>query len=191
MITRRHALVLPALPLFARPSRADPDALWAALAGGGHVALMRHAQTTPGTGDPPDFRLDDCATQRNLSEEGRRSAARLGAEFRRRGVRVGRVLSSEWCRCLDTGQAMDVGPVETAPAALNSFFGGQGDREASTAALRSLIAGLPRDGATVLMITHQVNVTALTGIFPAMGEIVALRLEPGGAFRVAGRKPSP
>ena len=68
------------------------------------VVLVRHAITTPGVGDPPAFRLDDCATQRNLTDEGRGDARRLGEAFRARGIPVARVLSSPWCRCLETGR---------------------------------------------------------------------------------------
>jgi phosphohistidine phosphatase SixA len=189
MLDRRSLLALPLLATLAPRARAD-DVAWAALARGGHVALMRHALTVPGTGDPPGFRLEDCATQRNLSDEGRRQAARLGAAFRARNVRVSRVLSSQWCRCLDTAAAMGLGPVETAPAALNSFFAGQGDREAATAALRALLASLPPDGPAAVLVTHQVNVTALTGVFPAMGETLVVRLD-GERFPVAGRIPAP
>lgn len=174
--------LLAALPAQA----AEEDALWRALMDGGHVALMRHA-SAPGTGDPPGFRLGECATQRNLSEAGRAEARGIGAAFRARNVRVARVLSSEWCRCVDTGTEMALASVETRPAALNSFFGRGGEAEASTAALKALLDDLPRGGPAVVMITHQVNVTALTGVYPASGEIVVLRLEPGGGFAVAGR----
>lgn len=175
------ALLAPAGPVRSQTS----EDLWRALAGGGHVALMRHADA-PGTGDPPGFRLGECATQRNLSEAGRRFSEALGAEFRRRGVNVARLLSSEWCRCLDTARLMAVASVETAPEALNSFFETPAEKARSTAALRRLLDALPREGASVL-VTHQVNITALTGVVPASGEIVVLRLEPGGGYAVAGR----
>jgi phosphohistidine phosphatase SixA len=183
----RRAL-LASLAGFAAASfaRASEDA-WRVLAGGGHAALMRHAEA-PGTGDPPGFRLGDCSTQRNLNEVGRRFSEALGAEFRRRGVPVARVLSSEWCRCLDTARLMAVGPVETAPEALNSFFEAPGEKARSTAALARLLDALPRDGTSIL-VTHQVNITALTGVFPASGEIAVLRLDPGGGYALAGRLP--
>ena len=185
MPIRRSVLLGLAVSLIPGPTLAADDELWAALARGGHVALMRHAEA-PGTGDPPNFRLNDCATQRNLSEEGRRFSRDLGAQFRRRGVGVARVLSSQWCRCLETARLMDLGPVGTAPEALNSFFENPSERERSTAALRRLLAALPRDG-TALLVTHQVNITALTGVFPQSGEIVVLRLDPAGGYAVAGR----
>ena len=187
MSTRRNFLLGFAIGSIPGLTRAAvPDELWAALARGGHVALARHAEA-PGVGDPPNFRLGDCATQRNLSEEGRRFSRDLGALFRRRGVAVARVLSSQWCRCLETARLMDLGLVEPAPEALNSFFGNASEREQSTAALRRLLAGLPRDGAAALLVTHQVNITALTGAFPQSGEILVLRLQPDGGYAVAGR----
>jgi phosphohistidine phosphatase SixA len=182
----RRAFLASTLAVLAAPATAqEAENLWRALAGGGHAALMRHAEA-PGTGDPPGFRLGECETQRNLNEAGRQFSAALGAEFRRRDVRVSRVLSSEWCRCLDTARLLALGPVQTAPDALNSFFESPGDKARSTAALRNLLGSLPRDAASVL-VTHQVNITALTGVFPASGEIVVLRLEPDGGYAVAGR----
>jgi len=98
-------LVLLSMLVLAAPSRAAADdTLWELLRGGGQVVLMRHAVTTPGVGDPSGFRLDDCATQRNLTDAGRDDARRVGAAFRTRGAPVGRVLSSPWCRCLETAR---------------------------------------------------------------------------------------
>src|SRR5205814_8320792 len=91
-----------------------PDEAWAALVKGGHVAVIRHGNAPPGYGgDPPGFKLDDCATQRNLDERGREQARALGEAFRKHGVRVDRILSSPVCRCLDTARLMAVGPVES------------------------------------------------------------------------------
>ena len=84
-------------------ARAD-GALWALLGRGGHAVLLRHAVTDTGVGDPPGFRLGVCATQRNLSEQGRSDARRLGEELRARRVPVAGLLSSPWCRCLDTAR---------------------------------------------------------------------------------------
>src|SRR5262245_46357588 len=89
------------LTLQAWPAMAD-EALWSLLKGGGQVILLRHALTDPGVGDPEGMNLEQCSTQRNLNDEGRRHARELGAAFRQYGVPVGRVLSSPWCRCIDT-----------------------------------------------------------------------------------------
>src|SRR5215510_6513999 len=95
------------------PPSLAADEAWEALVRGGHVALIRHGNAPPGSGgDPPGFKIDDCATQRNLDEKGREQARALGDLFRQRGVRVDRVESSPWCRCLDTARLMAVGSVE-------------------------------------------------------------------------------
>ncbi len=112
----RLALCLLALSLVITTDVAADDSkeVWAALAKGGHVALIRHGNAPPGYGgDPPGFKLDDCATQRNLDERGREQAKALGEAFRKHGVRVDRVLSSPVCRCLDTARLMAAGPVES------------------------------------------------------------------------------
>jgi phosphohistidine phosphatase SixA len=171
----------------AAPLRAD-DALWAALADGGHVALMRHAQA-PGTGDPDNFRLDDCSTQRNLDQAGRDQARRTGQAFRDRGVTVGRVLSSQWCRCLETAELLALGEAEPFPP-LNSFFGDRAREPAQTEAVRALLAQADTDGPSLVMVTHQVNITALTGIFPRSGEIVVLRLGGRDIFETIGAIPA-
>ena len=82
------------------------EQIWVLLKGGGQVILIRHAITTTGVGDPPGMRLEDCSTQRNLTDEGRRDARRLGEGFRARGIGVDRVLSSPWCRCLETARVL-------------------------------------------------------------------------------------
>jgi hypothetical protein len=95
------------------------DPVWAALAQGGLVVLIRHGNAPPGYGgDPPGFRFDDCTTQRNLDDAGREQARALGAAFRKQGVRVDRVVASPMCRCTETAELMAVGPVETSWALL-------------------------------------------------------------------------
>lgn len=162
------------------PGVAAPD-LWQALRSGAAVALIRHAEA-PGTGDPAGFRLDDCTTQRNLSPDGRAQAGRLGEAFRREGIAVAEIRSSAWCRCRDTAAGLALGPVQVAPA-LNSFFGTSGQAEQATAGLRQLIAGLPA-GKSAVLVTHQVNITALTGIYPRSGEVIVVQRD---GFAVLGR----
>ncbi|HEV8640372.1 MAG TPA: histidine phosphatase family protein [Methylomirabilota bacterium] len=162
------------------------DALWDLLKGGGQVVVMRHASTDPGVGDPRGFKLDDCATQRNLSAAGREEARRIGAAFRARGARVGRVLSSRWCRCLETAR-LAFGRVEPWPP-IDSFFEDRSRELAQTRAVRALAGERPAGGNLVL-VTHQINIGALTGVYPVSGEIVVLTPQGGGEFRVAGRLP--
>jgi broad specificity phosphatase PhoE len=181
-VTRLCALFAAAAFWLAAP----PGAAAVDLGGPGLVLMMRHAYA-PGTGDPPGMRVEDCATQRNLDGTGRAQARATGERLRAAGVAPARVLSSQWCRCLETARLLGLGPVETAPAALNSFFADRAAEARHTAALRALLDGMPRDGAPVVLVTHMVNITALTEIVPASGEIVALRLAPGGGFAVLGR----
>jgi phosphohistidine phosphatase SixA len=178
-----RAVLASVLLLAMGPARAD-EALWAALADGGHVALMRHAEA-PGTGDPENFRLDDCSTQRNLDEAGRTQARRTGAAFRERGVAIARVLSSRWCRCLETAELLALGDVEPFPP-LDSFFGDRAREPDQTEAVRALLADADPEGPSLVMVTHQVNVTALTGVFPHSGEIVVLRLGGPDIFETVG-----
>jgi broad specificity phosphatase PhoE len=160
------------------------DSVWDALRGGGKIVMLRHASTEPGLGDPPGFRLGDCATQRNLSEAGRAEARRIGAAFVRRAVPVARVLSSRWCRCVETAR-LAFGRVE-AWSPLDSFFDDRSREPQQTRRLRALIAE-PFTGGNLILVTHQVNITALTGIAPAMGEIIVLSPEPPGSFKIVGR----
>lgn len=169
---RRHFLLGLAASL--HPSLHAADAEGAAdttalLRAGGMAVLLRHAQTVPGTGDPEGFRLGDCATQRNLSDAGRAQARALGDWFRARKLTPQAVRSSAWCRCIDTAQ-LAFGSHAVWPV-LNSFFAGLGEAEAQTRELRAALKGL-KPGAFEVWVTHQVNITALTDVVPAMGEAV-------------------
>jgi len=179
-------LVLALLLRSPAPGQADMEtAVWAALKNGDHVALLRHA-SAPGTDDPPGFRLDDCSTQRNLSEAGREQARSIGARFREHGIENVVIYSSQWCRCLETAKLLDLGKVNRFPG-LNSFFR-DGSREAlQTAEVRALINKRPK-GTSLVLVTHQVNITALSGVFPQSGEIVVLRPD-GENLTVVGRIP--
>jgi len=169
------------LPLAA----AADDALWALLAKGGQVVLIRHALTDPGVGDPPGFRLEDCATQRNLSAAGRDEARRLGEAFRARGIPVARVLSSPWCRCLETAK-IAFGGAQGTETALSNLFERPENREKQLAQFRKLVAAAPKKGNLVL-VTHGSTTAAFTGIAPGTGELVVVIPEGGGRFRAAGR----
>jgi phosphohistidine phosphatase SixA len=177
-------MVLLAAFALAAPVAAD-DALWALLQQGGQVVLIRHGLTTPGVGDPPGFRLGECATQRNLVDEGRREAERLGAALRARRVPVARVLSSPWCRCVETARiAFGVEPA--IDDALANLFDRPGNRERQVAAFRKLVADVPAQG-NVFLVTHGSTTAAFTGINQATAEMVIVTPEAGGRYRVAGR----
>lgn len=165
------------------PVRAD-DAAWAAFSEPGTVALLRHA-LAPGTGDPAEFALGDCSTQRNLDATGREQARHIGDAVRARSIDVDRVLTSEWCRCVETADLLGLAEVEPYPA-LNSFFQDRSTRDAQTAELRAFLANLPADEKAIL-VTHQVNITALTGVYPASGELVIVEISAEGEVTLRGR----
>lgn len=162
---------------------ADPMAAWRTP---GVIALMRHA-TAPGTGDPSGFRLDACETQRNLSQAGRAEARSIGARLRAAGIGFYAVWTSQWCRCRDTATELGLGPAVDVPA-LNSFFNDCSTASAQAAETLALLAATA--GQRLLLVTHQVNITALTGVVPRSGEIVLTRLV-GGRLEVIDRLPPP
>jgi phosphohistidine phosphatase SixA len=130
------------------------------------------------------MRLGDCATQRNLDAAGRAQARSIGAAFRTAGIDVGAVLASAWCRTAETAELAFPGRVAVEPA-FNSFFDAPGEGPARTAAARAILLSWTGPRALVVS-THQVNITALTGIVPVPGEGVLLRRE-GSALAVVGR----
>jgi len=149
----------------------------------GHIALVRHA-LAPGTGDPDDFDLKDCSTQRNLSEYGRSQAKAMGENYRNNGIDEAYVFTSQWCRCKDTASLLGFENV-TERSALNSFFARPSVRDPQMKELRTwLNEDLPQNK-PVILVTHQVVITALTGIFPASGETIVIR-ETENGWEVVG-----
>ncbi len=185
----RLALAALAISLIAAPgAAAGSEDAWAALVKGSHVALVRHGNAPPGYGgDPPGFKIDDCATQRNMDERGRAQARALGEAFRQHGVRVDKILSSPWCRCLETARLMAVGPVENTLAVAAS------DRSPERLVVLKQIVSSWRGPGTLVLVTHALTVQALVGIMPSQAETVVLRPrlgdEPG--VDVVGRIPVP
>lgn len=163
---------------------AESKDAWAAWKQPGVHAIMRHA-TAPGVGDPENFALGQCNTQRNLSNAGRHEARRLGQTIRQQGIELTAVYSSQWCRCMHTAEELQLGKVQELPA-LNSFFQGRGSSSAQTTALKKHIAALGQNE-KVLYVSHQVNTTALTGVYPDSGQIVLFRLDRNGEIEVVGK----
>lgn len=160
------------LPALVSAADASAERAWQALSDGA-VVLFRHANA-PGVGDPPGISLADCATQRNLDEAGREQARRIGRRFAERGVRVGAVLTSQWCRARETATlAFGKAQVREEPA-FNSFFGAPDRRSPQTERARAIIAGWRGPGVLVVT-THQVNITALTGVGTASAEGMVVR----------------
>ena len=138
----------------------------------GSIVLFRHANA-PGIGDPDNFKLGDCSTQRNLDDVGRQQAGSIGEQFRARKITVGRVLTSQWCRTRDTAQLAFPGQPVEAPA-FNSFFEDRSTSGAQTAqALQTLTQW--RGPGVLVVVTHQVNITALTDVVPSSGEGVVVK----------------
>ncbi len=157
---------------------------WAAVNNSGTFILMRHA-LAPGTGDPDQFSEHDCSTQRNLSQEGRAQAARIGEQLREHSTRAIEVFSSVWCRCMDTAELLGAGPVNELPP-LNSFFRQWEREQIQTDQLIEWMAQRESDAATVL-VTHQVNITAVAGVYPTSGEMVAVRLNDDRTITLLGQ----
>ena len=163
----------------AQASTATPLAeqpFWRLAREGGNIFLMRHAQTVSGIGDPPSFRLGDCSTQRNLSEAGIAESQQLGARFVQQQVPLHEVRSSAWCRCIDTARhAFDPHyPTHQVWAPLNSFFQGQGNAQQQTRQALARARQLPPSH-NWMWVTHQVNISALTGRGTSMGEVLLCR----------------
>lgn len=166
-------------------SSEDTARLFQALKNGTAFAMMRHA-LAPGTGDPAGIVIGDCATQRNLNDVGRDQARAIGLRFRVNGIQEASVYTSQWCRCRETAALLDIGaPEDLVP--LNSFYEETQNREPHTRALREwLIARDWDSGQPLVLVTHQVNISALTGSFASSGETIVARIDESGNVTVLG-----
>jgi len=179
-IRRLLTVVLCAWAVSAAPAT---EWVWPALQAPGSVVVLRHSYA-PGGFDPPDARLDDCSTQRNLDDDGRAQARRIGEAFRQNGIAVGPVLSSPRCRCLDTAR-LAFGQAQ-AWDALQGALNDAERRQRQLAEVRARIAA-HRDGPPLVLVTHGTVVTELTGLSIRMGEFVVLRRVADGTHQVAGQ----
>jgi phosphohistidine phosphatase SixA len=166
----------------------DAAAAFRELRAGATVLLLRHAQTEAGVGDPPGWRLGDCASQRNLSAAGRLQAAAIGALFRQQRLRPRAVRSSPWCRCIDTAR-LAFGSAEPW-SALASFFDDRSSEPAQTSSLLEALARAPATGFEV-WVTHMVNIVALSSESVAMGEALVVSRDGGRIHNRARLKPPP
>ncbi len=155
------------------------------LTAGGHILMIRHA-LAPGNGDPPNLKIGDCTTQRNLDETGRVQARSIGAWLRRNGVTSARVYSSQWCRCLETARLLNIGPVLEL-AALNSFYERTQDREPNLKALNDFISQQPAQGELIVLVTHFVTIAGIAGTGVSSGEGAVLALHEDAPYTVVGR----
>jgi phosphohistidine phosphatase SixA len=176
-------LTVVALSAGTAPVASAADPVWDALRTPGSVVVLRHSYA-PGGFDPPDARLDDCSTQRNLDENGRAQARRIGEAFRQHGIAVGTVLSSPRCRCLDTarlafGRAQSWEPLQGA-------LRDQERRQRQLAEIKKTIAA-HRSGPPLVLVTHGSVVSDLAGLDVRMGTFVVLRRAADGSHTVAGQ----
>ena len=168
---------------WAVPAAHATEAVWQALRAPGAVVVVRHS-FAPGGFDPPDSKLDDCSTQRNLDEGGRAQARRIGEAFRQHGIAVGAVLSSPRCRCLDTGR-LAFGKVQSWDP-LQGALNASERRQRQLAEIKQRMAA-HRDGPPLVLITHGSVVSDLTGLNVRMGEFVVLRRASDGSHVSAGQ----
>lgn len=165
------------------------DDPWSALRNGSKVVLIRHGATIGGAGDPAGFRLEDCATQRNLTDKGIAESKAAGERMRAQKVPVGKVISSQWCRCQDTAKLMALGPVEI-NATFNNAYTFSDRRDELTKGARAVIGAWKGPGALII-VTHGANILPLTGFQPAEGEMIVVEPEAmaDGRLKVIGRIP--
>ena len=148
------------------------------------VFFLRHA-LAPGYGDPPDFNIDNCKTQRNLNTEGKDQAIFIGTDLKNIGISFDKIYSSEWCRCTETASLINIGEVTTFPG-LNSFFQDHYDREETLGKLLNKLDDIDKTS-RVLMVTHQVVISAITGINVASGVAVAYNPRDGSSVKISTR----
>lgn len=152
-------------------SSVQADAIADAMREGGVALLIRHAKA-PGNFDPKEFKLDDCSTQRNLSAGGRDESRRLGAYLKGLGLVPGEVLTSQWCRCRETANLAFGASRDW--RALNSFISARDKGPRQVAEVLARIAQIKPGDKPLVLVTHQVMVTALTGVYPQSGEVVVV-----------------
>ncbi len=147
-----------------------------------NVVFLRHA-LAPGYGDPAEFDINFCKTQRNLNDVGQDQARYIGMKLKLIGVSFDEIYSSEWCRCIETASLMNLGKVRTFTG-LNSFFENHYDREETLGQLKNKLKGLDKTD-RVLMVTHQVVISAITGINVGSGIAVAYSSLDGSARKIS------
>ncbi len=161
------------------------------LSDGQHVLLMRHADA-PGFGDPAGYQLDQCSTQRNLGEYGKKQAALIGVWLKQQGITSANVMSSPWCRCIDTAKLLNLGKVQIAPA-LGSFFDNMSLEKQQTKELEKLVQSTLKNNnkTPLILVTHHVNIQAYTGKVVGVGDMVLVKVNQNGQYLSHQLYPSP
>ena len=145
------------------------EAYWEPAKNGDKIILIRHSKA-PGFGDPPGFKIEDCSTQRNLSDDGILQARKIGKFFLINQIEFSEILTSEWCRCKDTINEMNIGNWKTFPG-LNSFFQNFSKKKLVLSLLYDKLNNIKKDE-FILFVTHQVVISEITNISPPSGGIV-------------------
>ena len=145
-----------------------------------YVLLIRHA-LAPGVGDPANYSLEDCKTQRNLNSEGKSQAVFVGEWLKKQGVKNAEVHSSVWCRCKDTAALLNFGEYKVEPA-LASFFDDMSKAKESNSKLQRFIAGKikSKGDKALIMVTHHVNILEFMGENIASGDMVLAKVNLKG-----------
>jgi len=156
----------------------------------GYVLLMRHA-LAPGNGDPENFTLGDCSTQRNLSQEGRKDAKDIGLWLKRQKVKISRVESSRWCRANETAQLLGIGKVRPNKNLDSLFMESDVIGHPQTAQIKKQIVDYRNKRGLLVMVGHFVNISAVTGVGLDSGEGVVVRADKNGEIKVVGFTPIP
>jgi phosphohistidine phosphatase SixA len=169
----------------AQSARADNEGIWALLKKPGYIVLLRHSYS-PESPPDGDVKFGDCSTQRNLDDTGRAQARRLGDEFRKYGIKAASLVSSQYCRAMETAKLIKLGPVRALPA-LNQVFltDVSGMRETGEKS-RQFMKTIPARPLTV-MVTHVTNIQSIAGANLSSGELAVLHLDASGSVIVDGR----
>jgi phosphohistidine phosphatase SixA len=147
---------------------------------GQHVLLMRHADA-PGIGDPSGYVVSQCSSQRNLGEYGKKQAKVIGAWLTSQGIQKADVFSSPWCRCLDTANLLNKGPVKIEPS-LASFFDNMSLEKRQNKELERFIKSelAKQLKIPLILVTHHVNIQAYTGKVLGVGDMILVRINKDG-----------
>lgn len=146
---------------------------------GNAFIFIRHA-LAPGMGDPVEFDVNDCNTQRNLSDTGRQQSVAIGSALREAGLLGKPVYTSQWCRCKETAELMNIGSVQE-QSLLNSFFETPSDGPEQLKKLRQWLSTADE---TLVLVTHQVVISGMTSVYPSSGEIVVTTIDADGTLSV-------
>lgn len=173
------SLIAPGLVLSETLKASENNAeFWRLAQQGGNIIFVRHTRTHPGFGDPTGFRLNDCATQRTLNDQGRSEARQMGRQFKQANLKLDRILSSAWCRCSETADLAFGRHQVWEP--INSFFHDRSRGPTQTQALLKGAAQQPQ-GENWILVTHRSNILLATGQNTSMGDVLLTRFDPNQA----------